>query len=364
MKHSFAILGLSTLLLSCGGQDKNTQEISYQTLVVDTASCTLQSNYTASIVGKQSVEIRPQVSGTITEIRINEGDAVKKGQTLFVIDQVPYIAALETAKANVKTAEAKLATAKLTAESKEMLYKEKVVSEYDLQTARNAKLEAEATLAQAKAEEVRTRNELSYTEVKSPVDGVASMIPYRVGALVDSSISQPLVTVSDDIEVYAYFSMAENQVIDLLQQYGSLENAIQKIPEVTLTMSNGNAYPHKGKIDAISGKIEKTTGTVSLRAVFANSERLLRDGGSGKIQIPYYRQNAVIIPQEATYEIQDKTFVYKVVDGCTKSTIIEVYPMSNGTEYIVESGLQKGDTIIAAGAGLLKDGIRIQTTEK
>lgn len=103
---------------------------------------------------------------------------------------------------------------------------------------------------------------------------------------------------------------------------------------------------------------------MSLRAVFANSERLLRDGGSGKIQIPYYRQNAVIIPQEATYEIQDKTFVYKVVDGCTKSTIIEVYPMSNGTEYIVESGLQKGDTIIAAGAGLLKDGIRIQTTEK
>lgn len=190
------------------------------------------------------------------------------------------------------------------------------------------------------------------------------MIPYRVGALVDSSISQPLVTVSDDSEVYAYFSMAENQVIDLLQQYGSLENAIQKIPEVTLTMSNGNTYPHKGKIDAISGTIEKTTGTVSLRAVFANSERLLRDGGSGKIQIPYYRRNAIIIPQEATYEIQDKTFVYKVVDGCTKSTNITVNPMNNGTEYIVESGLQKGDTIIAAGAGLLKDGIRIQTSEK
>lgn len=364
MKHSFAILGLSALLLSCGGQDKNTQEITYQTLVVDTASCTLQSNYTASIVGKQSVEIRPQVSGTITQIRINEGDAVKKGQTLFVIDQVPYIAALETAKANVKTAEAKLATAKLTAESKEMLFKEKVVSEYDLQTARNAKLEAEAALAQAKAEVVRTRNELSYTEVKSPVDGVASMIPYRVGALVDSNISDPLVTVSDDSEVYAYFSMAENQVIDLLQQYGSLENAIQKIPEVTLTMSNGNTYPHKGKIDAISGTIEKTTGTVSLRAVFANSERLLRDGGSGKVQIPYYCRNAIIIPQEATYEIQDKTFVYKVVNGCTKSTNITVNPMNNGTEYIVESGLQKGDTIIAAGAGLLKDGIRIQTSEK
>ena len=185
---------------------------------------------------------------------------VKKGQVLFIIDQVPYKAALEMAIANVKSAESRLATARLTAESKEELFREDVVSEFDLQTARNSLAEAQASLAQARAEEINARNNLSYTEVKSPVNGVASMIPYRVGALVGSNIAEPLVTVSDDEKIYAYFSMNENQILDLVQQYGSLQKAMAEMPDVELTLSNGKAYSHSGKINAVSGSIDESTG--------------------------------------------------------------------------------------------------------
>ena len=269
MKTSMYLMLCSmSLLCACGEKKQTMPGEKYKTLTVETSNQTLQSTYPASLRGQQSVEIRPQVSGTITDIRINEGDLVRKGQVLFIIDQVPYKAALETALANVKSAEAKLQTARLTANSKEELFKENIVSDFDRQTARNQLLEAEAALAQAKAEETNARNNLSYTEVKSPVDGVASMIPYRIGALVNSSISEPLVTVSDDSQIYAYFSMAESQMLDLIQQYGSLEEAKEKMPAVSLTLSNGQIYNYEGRIDAISGTVDEGTGVVSLRATF------------------------------------------------------------------------------------------------
>ena len=323
---------------------------------VSRGSRTLSQSYTAVINGRQSVEIRPQVSGTITQVCIAEGAQVKKGQTLVIIDQVPYKAALETAIANVKSAEASVATARLTADSKEQLFKENVVSAFDLQTARNSLLQAEATLAQAKAEEVNARNDLSYTEVKSPVDGVSGMLPYRVGALVDASITTPLTTVSDDTEMYVYFSMTESQVLSLIRQYKTLDEAMKQMPEVELKLSDGLTYAHKGRIDAISGTIDTSTGAVSLRATFPNPEHMLRNGGSGTVIFPYIKENVLIVPQEATYEIQDKIFVYKVVDGKATFSQVSVFPVNNGKEYIVESGLEEGETIIAEGAGLVQEG--------
>ena len=363
MKKSplFVVSVCLSLLFSCSNQQRSVTGAHYKTLTVELSKQTLKTDYSATIRGRQFVEIRPQVSGIITEIKINEGDIVRKGQTLFVIDQVPYKAALETAEANVKNAEAKLATSKLTAESKEELFKENVVSEFDLQTARNDLAEAEAVLAQAKADEINARNNLSYTEVKSPVNGVASMIPYRVGALVSSSITEPLVTVSDDEKVYAYFSLAENQIIDLIQQYGSLQKALDGMPEVSLKMGNGKPYQHKGKINAISGTVDESTGAVSLRAEFSNPERLLRNGGSGTVVLPTTMDDVIVIPQAATYELQNKIFVYKVIDGKTQSAAIQVFRLNNGTDYVVESGLEPGDVIIAEGVGLLREGILIDT---
>ncbi len=348
-----------TLFSACKESAQQTAGVKYKTLTVEKSDRILENEYTASVQGRQFVEIRPQVSGIITDICINEGDAVKKGQTLFIIDQVPYKAALETAVANVKSAESQLATAKLDAESREELYKANVVSEYDLQTARNTLAAAEAALAQAKAEEINARNSLSYTEVKSPVDGSASMIPYRVGALVSSSIAQPLVTVSDDAQVYIYFSMSENQIIDLIQHYGSLRKAIEQMPEIEFRLSNGTLYGHAGRVDAISGTVDASTGAVSLRATFDNPEKLLRNGGNGTVIVPTALTDCIVIPQSSTYEIQDKKFVYKVIDGKTESFPIEVFRLNNGTEYVVESGLEVGDIIIAEGAGLLRDGIAV-----
>ena len=239
----------AAICVSCKEEKKATaqKETYYETLSVTRGERTLTTGYSAAISGVQTVEIRPQVSGMITEILIEEGESVRKGQVLFVIDQTPYKAAYEIAVANVKSAEAALSTAQLILESNKNLYEQDVVSEFDLMTAQNDLIEAEARLTLCKAEEVNASNNLSYTEVRSPVNGVASMIPYRVGALVNSNISQPLVTVSDDSQVYAYFSMAENQMLNMVLQYGSLSNAIKQMPEVELILSNGQKYEFTGK---------------------------------------------------------------------------------------------------------------------
>lgn len=363
MKKVVLIAMSLVLLVACkeGPKQATSRERIYKTMTVEAADRTLTSGYAATISGCQTVEIRPQVSGMITDILINEGDLVSKGQVLFVIDQTPYKAAYEIAQANVKSAEASLSTAQLILDSNKELFEQGVVSEFDLMTSRNDLVEAEARLALARAEEINATNNLSYTEVRSPVNGVASMIPYRVGALVSSSIATPLVTVSDDSEIYAYFSMAENTMLDLIQQYGSLKEAIRLMPEVELEMSNGKKYSQKGRINAISGTISATTGAVSLRATFPNRGRLLRDGGSGRVIIPTKMKNSIVIPQSATYELQEKIFVYKVIDGKAVSAGITVLPQNNGVEYIVESGLSVGDVIVAEGAGLVREGATIKT---
>ena len=363
---AFILIAGISMLTSCKENAKNTpaEENLYETLEISLSQRTLTTGYSAAISGVQTVEIRPQVSGMITEIKIEEGESVRKDQVLFVIDQTPYKAAYEIAVANVKSAEAALSTAKLILESNKNLYEQDVVSEFDLMTAQNDLTEAEARLALCLAEEVNASNNLSYTEVRSPVNGVASMIPYRVGALVSSNIAQPLVTVSDDSRVYAYFSMAENQMLDMVQEYGSLNNAIRQMPEVELIMSNGDRYEYTGKINAISGTISESTGAVSLRAVFNNRNHLLRNGGSGTIIIPVTLTDVMVIPQSATFELQDRIFVYKVVDGKASATEIRVAPQNNGKEYIVEEGLSTGDVIVAEGAGLIKEGTPIRSKNK
>lgn len=352
-----AVLALVLLIVSCNSTgEQNEKSPDFQMMVIKPGSKTLETNYVSVIKGKQNVEIRPQINGTITEIRIKEGAAVRKGEILFIIDQAPYRAAVKMAAANVKGAEAKLATARLTVDSKEALRKGEIISDFDLQTARNALLEAQAALELAEAQQSNAATDLSYTEIKSPVNGVTGMIPYRVGALVDSNIPEPLITVSDNEDAYAYFSLTENQVLEIIQQQGSFEKLIQDATEVKLRLGNGTLYPHTGKIDAVSGTIESGTGTVSIRAVFPNPERWLRNGGTGQVVLTTSKTDCIVIPQSATYEIQNQRFVYKVVDGKAVSTPIEVENTNDGKEYIVTSGLQEGDTIISEGAGLVREG--------
>lgn len=358
-------IGLCCLALSACQQSRKPQEEGgkYPLLTLTPEDRQLSVKYSAVIEGKQDVEVRPQVSGTITQVLVEEGAHVHKGQVLFIIDQVPYRAALQKARAAVATAEANEATAKQTLDGKMSLYEDKVISDFELRTAQNEYKSAQAALLQAQAELTDAQNNLSYTEVKSPVDGYAGMTSYRIGALVSASMTDPLIRVSDNSEMYAYFSLSEKQVLTLTAQYGSLDQALASFPEVSLELNDGSTYAQKGKVDVISGIIDKTTGTVSLRAIFSNPDKRLMSGGSANIIVPYDQTQCIVIPQGGTYEIQNRIFAFKVIDGKAVSTPIEVFEINNGTEYIVEKGLQAGDVIVSEGAGLLKDGTIVSTPQ-
>lgn len=320
----------------------------------------LSTAYSATIRGRQDIDIYPQVSGMIEKLCVSEGQKVRRGQVLFIIDQVPYKAALKTAIANVEAAKAGLATAELTYNSAKELYAQKVVSEFNLKTSQNTYLTAKAQLSQAEAQEINARNNLSYTEVKSPSDGVIGMLPYRVGALVGPSIPQPLTTVSDNSEMYVYFSMTENQLLSMTRQYGTMDEALANMPEVELQLNDKSIYDIKGKIESISGVIDRQTGTVGVRAVFPNESRLLHSGASGNVIIPNTYKNSLVIPQGATVRLQDQTIAYKVVDGKAVSTLITIAEVNNGREYIVLDGLNAGDEIVSEGAGLLREGTQVK----
>lgn len=358
-------IGLCCLALSACQQSRKPQEEGgkYPLLTLTPEDRQLSVKYSAVIEGKQDVEVRPQVSGTITQVLVEEGAHVHKGQVLFIIDQVPYRAALQKARAAVATAEANEATAKQTLDGKMSLYEDKVISDFELRTAQNEYKSAQAALLQAQAELTDAQNNLSYTEVKSPVDGYAGMTSYRIGALVSASMTDPLIRVSDNSEMYAYFSLSEKQVLTLTAQYGSLDQALASFPEISLELNDGSTYAQKGKVDVISGIIDKTTGTVSLRAIFSNPDKRLMSGGSANIIVPHDRTQCIVIPQGGTYEIQNRIFAFKVIDGKAVSTPIEVFEINNGTEYIVEKGLQAGDVIVSEGAGLLKDGTIVSTPQ-
>lgn len=356
----YALLLSSFVLVSCKEKKAEQTAQVYKTMKVESSSQTVKTQYSATMKGKEIVEIRPQVSGLITKILTAEGQKVHKGQALFIIDQVPYQAALNTAEASLKSAKAAEATAQLNYDSKKQLRDQQVISDFELQTAQQALVSAQAQVAQAQAGVTNARNSLSYTIVKSPLSGVAGMIPYHVGALVSSNIAEPLISVCDDSEMWVYFSLSEREVTDLTLQYGSLDAFMKQMPDVSLLLSNGTEYGQKGRVDAVSGIVDANTGAVSLRAVFQNPQHLLRNGGTGVVVVSTVRDNVIVIPQTATFELQNKVFVYRVVDGKTQQTEIEVAPLDDGKTYIVESGLKEGDIIIAEGAGLLKEGLSIE----
>lgn len=356
------LIGCMAFLVACKQQGTGESlPTAYDVMTVSAGPVEINETYSASIRGRQDIEIYPQVSGKITKLNVTEGQRVRKGEVMFIIDQIPYRAALRTAIANVHAAEAQLETARLDYTSKQQLFAEKVVSEYDLSTARNALAVAEAKLEQAKASEVDARNNLSYTEVKSPSDGMVGTLPYRVGALVSASLPQPLTTVSDNSSMYVYFSMTENQFRTLLRQYKLPDSLLRQMPPISLRLNDGTLYAAQGHIESISGVINRQTGTVSVRSVFPNGEHILLSGGIGDVIIPHRDSAAIVIPQTATTELQDKIMVYKVAKDNTVSSVeIKVEKLNDGKEYIVRSGLATGDRIVTEGTGTLRDGMQIK----
>ena len=359
MKSKIVLFAFCLALLSgCGKKGFNmggTPECAVETLQPTTVN--LKSSYPATIKGKQDIEIRPQVSGFITKLNIDEGSMVKKGQVLFVIDPVQYESAARAAKAAVATAKANVSTQEITVKNKRELNKKNIISDYDLEMAENTLASAKAQLASAEAQLISANQNLAYTRVTSPSDGVAGTIPYRVGSLVSASIAQPLTTVSEIGDMYVYFSMTEKQLLGLTRAGGTLKEQLEKMPAVKLELADGTMYTEEGKIDAVSGVIDQTTGSVSMRAVFPNKQLVLRSGGMANVIFPYTMEDIILIPQSATQEIQDKKFVYVLQsDNTLKHTEIKVSNLSDGKNYIVTSGLKPGDKIVVEGVQTLKDG--------
>lgn len=363
MKSKIAYLMLISMgLFSCGNKMQlNTGVQEYAVITVTTSTSELEASYPATIKGKQDVEIRPKVSGFITKLCVDEGATVRKGQALFIIDPVQYQATAKAAEAAVQLAEANVATQRLTVNNKKELHAKKFISDSDLEIAQNQLASMEASLAQAKANLMSAKDNLAFTTVTSPSDGVVGTIPFRLGSLVSSSTSTPLTTVSDISEMYVYFSMTEKQLLALTRESHDIAEALSKMPAVGLKLADGSLYDQKGKVETVSGVIDQNTGSVSMRATFPNPGRILRSGGTGVISIPTITKDAILIPQKATYEIQDKKFVYVVgKDSKIKSTEIGVLSLNDGQNYVVTSGLKAGDRIVVDGVSTLKDNTEIK----
>lgn len=358
-------VALAAMLVSCGGKKSsgkpNFGDNEYAVRTIGAQSAELQTTYPATIKGMQDVEIRPKVSGFITKLCVKEGQAVKAGQLLFVIDNVTYAAAVRQAKAAVNSAKAQLNTARLTYNNNEKLFKNNVIGSYELQSAKNNMEAAAAALAQAEASYVSAKENLSYCYVTSPASGVIGDLPYRVGALVSASSQQPLTTVSNISTMQVYFSMTEKELLDMTKTAGGLHAAIKDYPAVKLQLADGTIYDHPGRVATVSGVIDATTGSVSMRADFPNPQHLLKSGGSGSIVVPHVSSSAIVIPQDAVAQVQDKHFVYIVgKDNKVKYSAVTVDPQDDGKNFIITSGLKVGDRIVVNGISSLTDGAEIK----
>ena len=354
-------LGIS-VLTACGGSQGGMKmgDDEFAVMTVASSSSNQTTRYPAAIKGVQDIEIRPQVSGFIVQLCVDEGATVRKGQALFKIDQTQYKAMFNQAKAGVESAKANLETVKSTVDNKKILHEQKIISDFEYQTAQNNLLSAKAALSQAKAALVAAKQNLEFCTVTSPSDGVVGTFPFRVGSLVGPSVQPALTTVSQIGKMYVYFSMTEKQLLEMTKKGVSLKEQLSTMPEVQLELADGSIYHLNGKIDAVSGVIDQKTGSVSMRAEFPNEQNILRSGGMANIIFPYSINNVVLLPQSATQEIQDKKFVFICQpDSTLKYTEIKVSNLSDGKNYIVTEGLKSGDKVVVEGVQVLKNGQKI-----
>ncbi len=338
----------------------------YKVMTVQLHNATLNTDYPASIQGLQNIEIRPKIDGFVEKIFVDEGSIVKKGQLLFKVNAPQYEQALRTAEAGIKTAEADVSTAKMQVEKVKPLVEKDIISHFELESAQNTLQSKVAMLAQAKASYENAKINLNYTTIVSPVDGVIGSLPYKLGSLVSSNTAEPLTTVYNTGSVYAYFSLNEKQLLDFTRDSSStsLASKIKNMPPVTLILSDGSTYENKGKVETINGLINTSTGSANFRAVFNNPKGLLRTGGSATVRINKIIKDGVIVPQNLTYQLQDKRFIFLVDDkNKVKNTAITVMENTPGQYYIVTSGLKAGDKIIAEPVNTIREGTEIKPQE-
>lgn len=362
----------STLYVSCGGDKKNAagmaamggqanQVLPYPVKVVTSQTAVLETDYPATIKGEEDIEIRPMVEGFIKTINVDEGSVVKKGQVLFTLDAPQYKQNVLNAEAAIKTAKAQVDNAVMDVTKITPLVEKGIVSKYQLESAQYALQTKRAALNQAQTALAIANTNLSYTVLTSPVNGIVGSIPYRLGSLVNSTTT--LTTVANTSNVYVYFSLNEKQLLDFLKNTPGATQAdkIKKSEPVTLILADGTEYNEKGKIETINGIVNTSTGSANFRSSFPNPQGILRSGSTGSIRISTTVENALVIPQKATFEIQGQTFVFVVQkDNKVKQVTIKVTPTPDGQSFIVNSGLNENDKIVVNGIQNLKEGMEIK----
>lgn len=364
------VLSASAIFVGCGGRkgkmqgamggDQGPQALTVMTIAASDA--VIPEEYTGNLQGKMDVDIHPQVTGYITGIYVNEGQFVHKGQPLFKIDDRTYKESLSSAKATLASAEASILSAKIEIQKIKPLVQNQVVSNLQLQTAQ-ATLKSSEALAQQAIATIRTAEiNIGYTLIKAPINGYLSKITYKMGALVSAGTTQTLVTISDVSQMFFYFTMSEVQLENLKSFYpgNSLQERINNIPPVTLELANNTDFPIKGKIKAVMGLFDQTTGSISLKAVFDNKNGELRSGNTGKIRIEKTYHSAIQIPVSATTSIQDRVFAYVLKPGNKVVKTLLTIQATNDNVYLISGGLNVGDKIVLNGLDKLKDGDTIK----
>lgn len=369
MKTKFTFRAMSLLfvaasLFSCQEKTVQQQVPEYAVMVIEEEPVIVKNSFPAIISGDQDAEVRSNVSGTLIKKHVDKGDMVKKGDLLFEIDHAPYQADYNMALANVNSAKVGVETAELTAVNKTNLYEKGIISEYEKKLADNQWESAKAQLEQAEAKLEQARINLDYSYVKSPNDGVVGSIPFSVGSLVGPTTATALTTVSQIDRVDADFSINEKLMLYYTSK-GGVKDILKYMPEVELKLADGTLYEHKGTVTSISGSLDTKTGSASMTASFPNPAKILRSGATGVIFIPREIYSARLVPQNATFEMQDKKFVYIFNDSVTEMREIKVDNLTYEQNYIVTEGLEVGDVIVIEGVGSsVKNGMKMKPITK
>ena len=362
---SILLIAISALIYSCNSSSGNSaqQMVPPQLPVISvpTAPATTYHEFPATLEGKVNVEIRPQVEGYLEKIYVDEGAYVRAGQLLFKIDPRVYNQQLNNAKSNLRAAEANMERAKVEVDRLTPLVENNIISEVQVKTAKANYESAKATVDQSRAMVGNAQINVGYTYIKAPVSGYIGRIPFKMGSLVGKGEDGPLTVLSQVNEMYAYFSMSEPDFIAFKNRYtgSTLEEKLKQVPPVELVLANDSVYSQKGKIELVEGQFDKNVGAINFRASFPNPSRILRTGNTGKIRLPQMFSSILIVPQEATFEIQDKVFVYTVADS--NKIVTKPIAVSGRTTnyYYVSNGVNAGERVVLSSQStLLMGGLR------